>query len=155
MPKPVLPVEANLHKISAEKKILDLLYFESEISSASLKRLKSVDFDIGSINTSEIMQTMEKLYAYYGRDTENGVLVRQVIRKINNVIAVQDAWNTNLLDVTEEVQTSSLELVDISTVEVVTLTQVLEMLFRVFTEWNCKKKIEILSIPQINKLHLY
>ena len=129
IPKPVLPVEANLHKISAEKKILDLLYSDSEISSASLKRLKSVDFDIGSINTSDIFQTMERLHAHYGRETETGVLVRQVIRKMNNVIAVQDAWNTNLLDVTEEVQTSSVNLFDISTGEVADLTQVIKMSF--------------------------
>ena len=43
--------------------------------------------------------------AYYWRETENGGLVRQVIRKMNIVNAVQDALNTNLLDVTEKVQT--------------------------------------------------
>ena len=125
--RPVVPVQQNLEKISAEKKILDLLFMEPSITSASLQRLKSIDMDLGSIKNSEILQTLDKMHSHYGRDTDNGALVRQIIRKINNVIVSSETWSEDCLEISVFVDEGpqELEIVDInfSSLEVVAMNQ--------------------------------
>ena len=133
IPRQILPVVSNLHKITAEKKILDLLYTEPDITSGSLGRLKSIDMDIGSIQSSNILATLNCLHAHYGRESDNGALVRRIIRKVNNVIASSTpAWNTscNILDISEipvfmeELPNHSLHISNISSLDVANITQV-------------------------------
>ena len=81
------------------------------------------------------------MHTHYGRDTDNGALVRQFIRKINNVIISSETWNPECLEVSvfyDEVP-QELEIVDInlSSLEVVAINQYIE---------NCA------VVPQLNQV---
>ena len=89
--------------------------------------------DIGSIQSSNVLTTLNCLHAHYGRESDNGALVRRIIRKVNNVIASSTpAWNTscNILDISEipvfmeELPNQSLHISNISSLDVANITQV-------------------------------
>ena len=108
--KSILPFASNLHKICAEKNLLHLLCMQENITSASLGRLKPNRHRGGAESApslvlfrpprsfQDILQTLDVMHLHYGRETDCAVLVRQIIRKINNVITTSDSWNTNCLD---------------------------------------------------------